>query len=116
MADRRRRAAKPREPATRVIVFNNPHNPTGRLFDAEELQAIADAAIANDLIVISDEVWEHILLDGQRFTPLASFPGMAERVLKVGSAGKIFSLTGWKVGWIVAEPELAASPRGRTSS
>jgi len=59
------------------------------------------------LIVISDEVWEHILLDGQRFTPLASLEGMAERTLKVGSAGKIFSLTGWKVGWLVAAPELA---------
>ena len=63
--------------------------------------------MTNDLIVISDEVWEHVLLDGQSFTPLASLPGMAERMIKVGSAGKIFSLTGWKVGWIVAAPELA---------
>ncbi|QNM83434.1 aminotransferase [Sphingomonas sabuli] len=94
-------------PRTRAILFNNPHNPTGRLFDAAELQAVADAATAYDLIVISDEVWEHILLDGQTFTPLASLPGMAERTLKVGSAGKIFSLTGWKVGWIVADPALA---------
>ena len=95
-------------PATRAIIFNNPHNPTGRLFSAEELKIIADVAIANDLIVISDEVWEHVLLDGQHFTPLASLPGMAERVIKVGSAGKIFSLTGWKVGWIVAPHELAS--------
>ncbi|HYI43492.1 MAG TPA: aminotransferase [Sphingomicrobium sp.] len=94
-------------PKTRVILFNNPQNPTGRLFDAEEMQAIADAAIEHDLVVISDEVWEHILLDGQAFTPLASLPGMEGRVLKVGSAGKIFSLTGWKVGWIAAAPELA---------
>ena len=94
-------------PKTRAIIFNNPHNPAGRLFDAEELQVLASAAIEHDLIVISDEVWEHILLDGQAFTPLASLPGMAERTLKVGSAGKIFSLTGWKVGWIVAAPELA---------
>ena len=71
------------------------------------MQLIADAAEAHDLIVISDEVWEHILLDGQRFTPLARVPGMGRRVLKVGSAGKIFSLTGWKVGWIAAEPNLA---------
>ena len=92
---------------TRVILFNNPQNPAGRLFDGEELQVIADVAVANDLIVISDEVWEHILLDGQSFTPLATLPGMAERTLKVGSAGKIFSLTGWKVGWIAAAPELA---------
>ena len=68
------------------------------------------AAVArdHDLIVISDEVWEHILLDGQRFTPLATLPGMAERTLKIGSAGKIFSLTGWKIGWMVAQPEMAS--------
>ena len=94
-------------PKTRAIILNNPHNPTGRLFDGEELKAIADAAAKHDLIVISDEVWEHILLDGQRFVPLARLPGMTERTLKVGSAGKIFSLTGWKVGWIVAAPALA---------
>lgn len=94
-------------PKTRAILFNNPHNPAGRLFDSDELQVIADAAQARDLIIISDEVWEHILLDGQRFTPLATLPGMAERTLKVGSAGKIFSLTGWKVGWIAADPSLA---------
>ena len=94
-------------PRTRVLILNNPHNPTGRLFDAAELAIIADIARDHDLIVISDEVWEHILLDGQRFTPLASLPGMAERTIKAGSAGKIFSLTGWKVGWLVAAPELA---------
>ena len=93
---------------TRAIVFNNPHNPTGRLFDADELQTIADIAIEHDLTVISDEVWEHVLLNGDRFTPLATLPGMAERTLKAGSAGKMFSLTGWKVGWIVAPPEKAA--------
>ena len=92
---------------TRAIVFNNPHNPTGRLFDADELEALASSAIKHGLTVISDEVWEHILLDGQTFTPLALLPGMTERTLKVGSAGKIFSLTGWKIGWIVAAPELA---------
>ena len=94
-------------PATRAIILNNPHNPTGRLFDRAELEAVAAVAIANDLIVISDEVWEHVLLDGQRFTPLAVLPGMAERTIKCGSAGKIFSLTGWKIGWAVAMPELA---------
>jgi aspartate/methionine/tyrosine aminotransferase len=95
-------------PKTRAILFNNPQNPTGRLFDAQELQVIADIATAHDLIVISDEVWEHILLDGQSFTPIATLPGMAERTLKIGSAGKIFSLTGWKVGWIAADPALAS--------
>jgi N-succinyldiaminopimelate aminotransferase len=95
-------------PRARVIIFNNPHNPAARLFDAEELGVIAEVAREHDLVVISDEVWEHIVLNGQRFTPLASLPGMAERTIKVGSAGKIFSLTGWKVGWMVAAPELAA--------
>ena len=94
-------------PKTRVIIFNNPHNPTGRLCDAGELDTITAAARDHNLVVISDEVWEHILLDGQSFTPLASLPGMAERTIKCGSAGKIFSLTGWKVGWLVAAPELA---------
>ena len=94
-------------PRTRAILFNNPHNPAGRLFDRDDLQVIADAATAHDLVVISDEVWEHILLDGQTFTPIATLPGMAERTLKIGSAGKIFSLTGWKVGWIAAAPDIA---------
>ncbi|MFL6778328.1 MAG: aminotransferase [Sphingomicrobium sp.] len=92
---------------TRAIVFNNPHNPTGRLFDREELDVIAEVAVTNDLIVISDEVWEHILLDGQSFAPIASLAGMDRRTLKCGSAGKIFSLTGWKIGWLAASPELA---------
>jgi aspartate/methionine/tyrosine aminotransferase len=93
-------------PKTRAILFNNPHNPTGRLFDIEELEAIAAVAQDNDLIVISDEVWEHVLLDGRSFTPIGTLPGMVERTIKIGSAGKIFSLTGWKVGWMVAAPEL----------
>jgi aspartate/methionine/tyrosine aminotransferase len=92
---------------TRVILFNNPQNPAGRLFDASELEAVAEVARKHDLTVIADEVWEHVLLGGQSFTPIASLPAMAERTLKVGSAGKIFSLTGWKVGWIAAAPDLA---------
>ena len=93
-------------PATRAIVFNNPHNPTGRLFDQDELAVVAEFAVVNELIVISDEVWEHILLDGQKFTPIASLAGMDERTLKCGSAGKIFSLTGWKIGWLAASAKL----------
>ena len=92
---------------TRAVLFNNPHNPTGRLFGRDELDTLAAVARDHDLMVISDEVWEHVLLDGGRFTSLAAFPGMAERTIKIGSAGKIFSLTGWKVGWMVAAPELA---------
>ena len=93
-------------PRTRLMIINNPHNPTGRLFEADELRAIAETAVAHDLIVISDEVWEHVLLDGQRFTPIATLPGMVGRTIKCGSAGKIFALTGWKIGWLVAAPPL----------
>ena len=93
---------------TKLLIFNNPHNPSGRLFSSNELDAVAKAARDHKLTVISDEVWEHILLDGQSFTPIASLPGMAGRTIKVGSAGKIFSLTGWKVGWLVAPPEMAS--------
>ena len=94
-------------PKTRAILLNNPQNPTGRLFGADELEVVASIAREHDLIVISDEVWEHIVLDGRAFTPIATLPDIAERVIKIGSAGKIFSLTGWKVGWMVAAPELA---------
>ncbi|MFL6751605.1 MAG: aminotransferase [Sphingomicrobium sp.] len=94
-------------PRARAILLNNPHNPTGRLFERDELEAVASIARERGLVVISDEVWEHVLLDRQGFTPFASLPDMAERTIKIGSAGKIFSLTGWKVGWMVAAPELA---------
>ena len=93
---------------TSAMLFNNPQNPTGRLFDEDELETIAAIAREHDLLVIADEVWEHVVLDGRKFRPIATLPGMAERTIKVGSAGKIFSLTGWKVGWIAAAPELAA--------
>jgi aspartate/methionine/tyrosine aminotransferase len=76
------------------------------VFDAEELAAVTDACISHDVLALSDEVWEHVVFDGRAHVPLASLPGMRERTVKVGSAGKIFSLTGWKVGWIVAPPEL----------
>ena len=94
-------------PKTRAILVNNPQNPTGRLFGSDELEIVASAAREHDLIVISDEVWEHIVLDGRSSTPIATLPGMAERTIKIGSAGKIFSLTGWKVGWMVTAQELA---------
>ena len=94
-------------PKTKAIIVNNPHNPTGRLFDAAELEAVASVAGEHDLIVISDEVWEHLLMDGQSFVPLARLDGMVARTIKCGSAGKIFSLTGWKIGWVAAAPELA---------
>ena len=96
-------------PKTRAMIFNNPHNPAGRLFDAGELDVIATVAREHDLTIIADEVWEQIVLEGQGFTSLATLPGMATRTIKIGSAGKIFSLTGWKVGWMVAPAELAGT-------
>jgi aspartate/methionine/tyrosine aminotransferase len=95
-------------PKTRFVVFNNPHNPTARAFDEEELRLLARACVASNAVAISDEVWEHVMFDGRRHVPLIAMPGMAERTVKIGSAGKIFSLTGWKVGWAVASPDLAA--------
>jgi aspartate/methionine/tyrosine aminotransferase len=93
-------------PKTRLIIFNNPHNPTARLFRQPELAIVAEACVRHDLVALSDEVWEHLVFDGRAHLPLAAQPGMAERTVKVGSAGKIFSLTGWKVGWIAAPPHL----------
>ncbi len=94
-------------PKTKLVVFNNPHNPSSRVFGADELGLLAEACVRHDAIALADEVWEHVAFDGRRHIPLASLPGMAERTVKVGSAGKIFSLTGWKIGWAVAPPALA---------
>lgn len=91
---------------TRLVVFNNPHNPSARVFTRTELSLLADACIAHGAVALSDEVWEHVVFDGAAHVPLSSLPGMAERTVKIGSAGKIFSLTGWKVGWVVAPPAL----------
>ncbi len=93
-------------PRTRAIILNNPLNPAGRVFEPDELEAVAAIARDHDLIVVADEVWEHVVLGGS-FRPFASLDGMAERTIKVGSAGKIFSLTGWKVGWLVAPESMA---------
>lgn len=92
---------------TRLLVLNNPHNPSARVFTREELDIVAGACVRHDVIALSDEVWEHIVFDGRPHVPLSTLPGMRERTVKVGSAGKIFSLTGWKVGWIVAPEELS---------
>jgi aspartate/methionine/tyrosine aminotransferase len=99
--------AKAFTPRTKLVVFNNPHNPSSRVFGADELGLLAQACVRNNAIALTDEVWEHVLFDGRSHVPLASLPGMAERTVKVGSAGKIFSLTGWKVGWVVAPSALA---------
>jgi aspartate/methionine/tyrosine aminotransferase len=95
-------------PATRIVLFNNPLNPAARAFDRDELETLAQICVEHDLIAICDEVWEHVLFDGRTHIPLIGLPGMAERTVKIGSAGKIFSLTGWKVGLVVAAPALHA--------
>jgi N-succinyldiaminopimelate aminotransferase len=92
---------------TRLVLFNNPHNPTARVFGADELALLAAAAVRSDALILSDEVWEHLFFGRSSFPSIAALPGMTERVVKLGSAGKIFSMTGWKVGWIVAPPALA---------
>jgi N-succinyldiaminopimelate aminotransferase len=89
-------------------VLNDPLNPTGTVASEAELAGIAALCLRHDLAVICDDVWEDVRFDGTAHRSLLSFPGMAERVVKIGSAGKIFGLTGWKVGWIVAAPSLAA--------
>jgi N-succinyldiaminopimelate aminotransferase len=87
---------------TRLILLNSPHNPTGTALTVEELQCVADLAIERDLIVLTDEVYEHLTFDDVVHVPIATLPGMRERTVSVSSAGKTFSVTGWKIGWICA--------------
>jgi N-succinyldiaminopimelate aminotransferase len=89
-------------PRTKVVLFNNPLNPVATVCPPEDLAMLAHFCIANDAIALCDEVWEHVIFDGLRHVPLASLPGMGDRTVKIGSAGKIFSLTGWKVGFVCA--------------
>ncbi|HET7195446.1 MAG TPA: pyridoxal phosphate-dependent aminotransferase [Nocardioides sp.] len=102
-ADELRAAVGPR---TRFVLLNSPHNPTGTVLAREELQAIADVAIEHDLVVITDEVYEHLVFDSHEHVPLATLPGMFERTLTLSSAGKSYSFTGWKVGWATGPAEL----------
>ena len=91
---------------TRAVVLNTPLNPSASLMAVEDLATIAEQCVAHDCIAISDEVWEHCVFDGARHVSMLSTPGMRERTIKIGSAGKIFSMTGWKVGFACATPEL----------
>jgi N-succinyldiaminopimelate aminotransferase len=95
---------------TRLILLNTPHNPTGSVFTRGELAAIAELACERDLLVICDEVYEHMVYAGEHI-PIGSLPGMRERTVSISSAGKTFSFTGWKVGWVTAAPELTAAVR-----
>ncbi|MEV4334943.1 pyridoxal phosphate-dependent aminotransferase [Streptomyces sp. NPDC049597] len=97
-------------PRTRLILLNTPHNPTGTVLTRDELAAIAALAVERDLLVVTDEVYEHLVFDGEH-VPLASFPGMRGRTVTISSAGKTFSFTGWKVGWVTAAPELVSAVR-----
>ncbi len=93
-------------PRTRAILVNSPHNPTGTVFTAEELACIAELCQERDLVAITDEVYEHLTFDGVAHIPMATLPGMRERTVMIASAGKTFSVTGWKTGWVCAPPEL----------
>lgn len=97
-------------PRTRLILLNTPHNPTGTVLTRDELAAVATLACERDLLVVTDEVYEHLVFEGEHI-PLASFPGMRERTVTISSAGKTFSFTGWKIGWITASPDLVGAVR-----
>lgn len=96
---------------TRLILLNTPHNPTGTVLTRAELTAVAELAVERDLLVVTDEVYEHLVFDDAEHLPIASLPGMRERTVTIGSAGKTFSFTGWKVGWITASPGLTSAVR-----
>jgi N-succinyldiaminopimelate aminotransferase len=106
--DSLRRALTPR---TRALIVNSPHNPTGTVLSGTELATIAEIAVAADLLVIADEVYEQLVFDGHRHLPLAGFEGMAERTITISSAAKMFSCTGWKIGWACGPAELIAGLR-----
>ncbi|HEX2297527.1 MAG TPA: pyridoxal phosphate-dependent aminotransferase, partial [Pseudonocardiaceae bacterium] len=98
-------------PGTRALLLNSPHNPTGTVLTRAELEAIAALAVEHDLVVITDEVYEHLVFDGAAHVPIATLPGMAQRTLSVSSAGKTFSVTGWKIGWVCGPAPLVAAVR-----
>ncbi len=91
---------------TRLILLNTPHNPTGRVLTRSELTGVAEVAAEHDLVVVSDEVYEHLVFDGRDHIPFATLPGMAQRTLTISSGGKTFSTTGWKIGWVCGPAEL----------
>jgi N-succinyldiaminopimelate aminotransferase len=96
---------------TRVVLVNTPHNPTGTVLDREQLTLIGQLAVESDAVIVADEVYEHMLYDGREHVPMATLPGLADRTLTISSAGKTFSVTGWKVGWVHGPADLLASVR-----
>lgn len=107
----RDRLAEAFTPRTSMILVNSPHNPTGTVLDDDDLAEIARLCIRHDVIAVTDEVYEHLLFDGRIHHPLATFPGMRERTLRISSAGKTFNCTGWKVGWVSGPADLVAAAR-----
>jgi aminotransferase len=98
-------------PKTRAIVLTTPHNPTGKVFDEQELRAIADLCLANDLLVFTDEIYEHIVYDGRKHVSIALLPGMRDCTVTISALSKTYSVTGWRVGWAVASPALMPAIR-----
>jgi aspartate/methionine/tyrosine aminotransferase len=98
-------------PRTRGIIVNSPNNPTGKVFDRAELELIRDLCVEHDLVAFTDEIYEHIVYEGARHVPLAMLEGMAERTCAVNAMSKTYSVTGWRVGWVVAPAELTAAIR-----
>ncbi|MGY0232533.1 pyridoxal phosphate-dependent aminotransferase [Longispora urticae] len=95
-------------PRTRLVLLNSPHNPTGKVFTRAELTLISELCVEHDVIAVCDEVYEHLVFDGEHL-PLAGFPGMRDRTLQISSAGKTFSCTGWKVGWVCGPAPLVSA-------
>ena len=98
-------------PKTKALIINSPHNPTGMVLSDDELSAVARIAVDADLLVITDEVYEHLVFDNRRHLPLAGYPGMAQRTITISSAAKMFNCTGWKIGWACGAPDLIAGVR-----
>jgi N-succinyldiaminopimelate aminotransferase len=94
---------------TKVLLLNTPHNPTGTVLTDSELRAVAEVAVEHDLVVVTDEVYEHVLFDGRQHRPLTTYDGMSERTLTISSGGKTFSFTGWKVGWATGPADLVSA-------
>ena len=97
-------------PRTRGLVLNSPHNPTGKVFSREELALIAELCVEHDVIAFTDDIYEHLVFEGEHI-PLATLPGMAERTVSIHSMSKSYSVTGWRIGWTIAPPDLSVGIR-----
>jgi aminotransferase len=105
------RLAKAVTPRTKAIIFNSPNNPSGKVFSPADLEVIAELCRRHDLLAITDEIYEHIVYDGLGHTPIATLPGMAERTITISGISKSYSVTGWRIGWAVASPEISVGIR-----